>query len=371
MNNNIKVMQIIPNLNLGGAEIMVENLSIKLKEDGYDVDVVSLYDNRSAITDRLEKQKISVIYLGKKLGFDLKIVFKLYNLFLKKKPDVIHTHLHALPYAIIAAIIARVPIRVHTLHSIATKEASNFKRKINRLFYKYFCVIPVAISPKVKESITNEYNFKDGQVPMIYNGINLNKCIPKTQFEAKSDKINIVHVGSFKEAKNHKGLIESFRIVHNRYPNTVLKLIGSGELEDAIKDKVKQLGLEDSVIFLGLKSNVYSYLNEADIFILPSLWEGMPISLIEAMATGLPIVATRVGGIPDMIEDNINGLLVNTNTEDISEALHKLIKDKDLRQRLGNAAKSTAKFFSAQDMAEEYAKLYKNMDSYRLDRYSK
>lgn len=361
MKRKIKIMEIIPNLGLAGAEIMLENLVTELSKDDdkFDVSVISLYNYHSVITERLEYQGIPIFYLGKKKGFDIRIIFRLYKLFKKEKPDVVHTHLYVMPYVIPATIFAKLPIRIHTVHSIAEKESGKLRRKINKLFYKYCNVIPVAISPVVKRSIIQEYKLASDRVPVIYNGIDLNKCIPKTNYFFNSENIIILHIGRFAEPKNHAGLIESFKIVHDKVPNTVLKLIGAGDLEQVIKNKVKQLGLKDCVEFLGLKANVYQYLNEADIFVLPSLWEGMPITLIEAMATGLPIVATKVGGIPDMIEDNVTGLLVDVNKEKIAEALLKLIYDSSLRQKLGTAARLYSQRYSVQEMKKQYVKLYK------------
>lgn len=351
-------MQIIPNLGLGGAEIMVENLSLALVENGFDVSVVSLYNDNSAITERLEKQNIPVFYLGKKKGIDFKIIFRLYKLYKKKKPDVIHTHLAVMPYAIPGAIYAKVPVKVHTIHNIAKKELTRVNRKISFLFYKYFKVVPVSISPLVRKSVVEEYGLSGSLLPMIFNGIDPKRCIQKSDYHERNNVINILHIGRFSEQKNHLGLIESFKLVHENAPNTVLKLIGFGELEKVIKEKVRELKLDDCVEFLGLKSNVYPYLNEADIFVLPSLWEGMPITLIEAMITGLPIVATNVGGIPDMIEDKTTGFIVNGENEQIADVLLKLIRDKNLREIVGTAAKESSEQFSAQKMAEKYGEIY-------------
>lgn len=358
MNRNNKVIQVIPNLGLAGAETMLANLTIELSNDGFDVSVVSLYNEQSSITDKLETQDIPLYYLNKKKGLDLRMIYRLYKLFIKEKPDVIHTHRYSMQYAIPASILAGVPIKIHTVHNIATKEVSNSQRKLYYLFYKYLNVIPVSISPLVKESILKEYKIPSDKVPMIYNGIDLNKCITKFGYSTNGDNITILHVGRFSEQKNHIGLIESFKLVHDKYPNTILQLIGDGDLIDQIKNKVIELKIEANVEFLGLQADVYPFLNNADIFVLPSLWEGMPITLIEAMATGLPIVATSVGGVSDMIKDEANGLLVETNNKQISEALLKLINNEVLREKIGKAARDSSKQFSAEIMAKKYEELY-------------
>lgn len=353
-----RVFQIIPNLALAGAEIMLENLIFGLHNDDFEVSVVSLYNEQSAITKRLEDQNISLYYLGKKKGIDIRMIYRLYTLFIKEKPDVVHTHRYAMQYAIPAALMAKVPVKIHTIHNIAKKEVGKIQRKLHCFFYRYCSVIPVAISPIVKHSVMIEYNMASYQVPMIYNGIDTKKCIQKREYVAKNGKVTIIHIGRFTEQKNHKELIESFKLVHDNKPDTVLKLIGAGKLEQNIRKKVKELNLDDCVEFLGLKSNVYPYLYNADIFVLPSLWEGMPITLIEAMGTGLPIVATEVGGIPDMIRNNETGLLVDANRDQISEALLKLINTENLRERIGKAAIEASRQFSVEEMTNKYAKLY-------------
>lgn len=358
MNKKVKIFQIIPNLILGGAEIMVENLANALDKDKFDISIVSLYDYSSTITERLDNKNIQIYYLGKKKGFDVKIIYKLYKLFKREKPDVIHTHLYAMPYTTIAAILSNVPKRIHTIHSIASKEVGILKRRINYFFYKFCNVTPVSISPTVRDSVIEEYKLLENQVPMIYNGIDFKKCIPIDTYVRENCNLSIIHVGSFKEAKNHLDLIESFIIVREKNQNVILKLIGVGDLEKIIKQRVKEAGLEDCVEFLGSKSDVFPYLSKADIFILPSLWEGMPLSLIEAMGTGLPILATCVGGIPDVIQNNVSGLLVNTDKHEIARAILKLIDDCRLRERIGRVAKLESQRFSSQEMARNYEQLY-------------
>jgi glycosyltransferase involved in cell wall biosynthesis len=357
MYKKLKILQIIPEFKLAGAEIMAENLTGAFLDMGFKISVVSLYDFKSAITERFEKNNTPIFYLNKKKGFDIKLIIRLYKLLINEKPDVIHTHLYIMPYVVPAAILAKVPVKVHTIHNIAKKEVGWLQRCINLFFYKYCNVIPVSISPLVKNSVIQEYKIPDDKVPMIYNGIDLNKCIPKNKYI--KNRIRILHIGRFSEQKNHLGLIESFKNVVNKAPNTVLQLIGTGHLEKVIKDKVRELGLEENVEFLGIQTNVYPYLNEADIFVLPSLWEGMPISLIEAMATGLPCVVTKVGGIPDMVVDNVTGIIVDINEKQIADALIKLINDCSLREKLGKAALIVAQQYSSQEMARQYALVYK------------
>ena len=127
-----------------------------------------------------------------------------------------------------------------------------------------------------------------------------------------------------------------------------------------MKDYAEKLEVADKVEFLGLQSNVYPYLNKADVFCLPSEYEGVPMTLIEAMGTGLPIIASNVGGIPDMLVNEENALLVEPDDVAVETAIEKLYNDIELRVRLGNAAALRSEEFSAKAMACSYIKIYKN-----------
>ena len=143
-----------------------------------------------------------------------------------------------------------------------------------------------------------------------------------------------------------------------KYNTVTFNLWGEGILKEEISEQIDQAGLTDSVILKGTTSDPFSELSRSDIFILPSNWEGMPITLIEAMGTGLPVVVTPVGGIPDMIDDNSSGLYCENDPSDLARKMEMLILDANLRRRLGMAAAEKAKKFSAKVMTNEYVKLY-------------
>ena len=134
--------------------------------------------------------------------------------------------------------------------------------------------------------------------------------------------------------------------------------MGDGDLRADMEALAREKGIDDTVEFCGMQSNVYPYLHEADIFTLPSIYEGNPMTIIEAMGTGLPIAASRVGGIPDMIFDGESGLLVEPEPQSIRDGLARLVEDGALRQRLGENAKAQSQQFSAEQMARDYIACY-------------
>lgn len=352
----MKIIQVMPEFGLGGAEIMCENLAYGLKKYGHTVIVVSLFDYQSVITKRMESNGIDVRYMNKHPGLDLSIIFKLTQLFRKEKPDVIHTHRHVLQYAVPASVLAGVKRRIHTIHTIASKENNKIGRMFNKISFCACGVIPVALSSLVCDTIVEEYGINKSEIPIIFNGIDLNNCEPKNDYEIV-DEFNILHIGRFDEAKNHIGLLEAFLKFQKKYSNSALYLIGDGKNRRMIEDYVSENGLQEHVHLLGQLGNVYGYLHRVDIFALPSLYEGIPMTLIEAMGTGLPIVATRVGGIPDMLDDDC-AVLVETSADSICEGFEKYYLDKDLRMAHGVKVKDRVHMFSMETMAEKYINEY-------------
>lgn len=353
----MKILQVIPYFCFGGAETMCENLSYALKNQGHDVTVVSLYNEHTPISQRMEKAGVKILYLDKKLGMDVSMVPKLLKIMKTERPDAVHTHLDVVKYAALAAKLAGVKRCVHTVHNVAQKEAEGLARKISKVYFSLGMTVPVALSPEVQATIAEVYGLPEEKIPVIYNGVDLSKCIQKETYRA-GEPFTFVHIGRFNEQKNHRGLLDAFRKVLETYPNCRMNLLGDGELLEEIKAYAAELGVAGKVCFLGSQSNVYPYLHEADAFLLPSNYEGMPMTIIEAMGTGLPIAATRVGGVPDMIKDGESGLLTEVNSDAVAEACGKLVSDEALRARLGTQAKADSKRFSAEFMAEQYSKLY-------------
>ena len=354
----MKILQVIPYFCFGGAETMCENLTYALRKAGHQVSVVSLYAERTPISQRMEASGVRIVYLDKKLGLDLSMIPKLAKVMKQENPDVVHTHLDVIKYAVAAAKLSGVKKCVHTVHNVADKEAEGRIQKItNKLYFKLGWSTPVALSPEVKRTIVDFYDLPENKVPVIYNGIDLSRCLPKESYGAE-ETMTLLHIGRFNEQKNHKGLLEMFRKLKASHPQCRLELIGDGELRAEMEVHAQKLGIADSVSFLGSQSNVYPYLQKADLFVLPSKYEGMPMTIIEAMGSGLAVVAADVGGIRDMLMDGVSGYLAH-NQEEFLRACRMLMDDALLRCSIGQQAMVDSRRFSAEYMAEQYCKAYR------------
>ena len=318
----------MPEFGLAGAERMAEDLILSLRKAGHTVKVVSFYDYHSAITDNLEKNGVEITYLNKKGGIDLPVIGRLKEVIASFQPEVIHTHRYILFYTLLARMLASVkaPI-VHTVHNEAKKELNFIYRKINNLLFLISKCYPVALTKKIKETII----------------------------------VKILHIGRFAEAKNHETIVDSFAKFHQHHPKSTLTFFGEGVKFEKIKEKVKNDNLTDSILFKGAVGEVTSHFHEYDVFILPSLFEGMPITIIEAMAAGMPIIASNVGGIPDIITNRKNGILIKPEAADLVKALNELADDEELRKRLGEAALESSKLYTSDQMAREYVNYYQTL----------
>ncbi len=355
----MKILQVIPYFCFGGAETMCENLTYALKGQGHQVTVVSLYPERTPISRRMEEAGVKLLYLDKKLGLDVSMIPKLRKIIREEKPDVVHTHLDVIKYAVAAAKLAGVKKCVHTVHNVADKECEGTLQKIiNTLYYKLGWSVPVALSPLVQQTISDFYKIPREKIPVIYNGVDLSRCIPKEDY-ASGETLKLVHVGRFNEQKNHECLLQAFRLFCDRIPNAVLQMLGDGERMEEMQQLSRELSLQDKVQFLGAQSNVYPWLHGADIFLLPSKYEGMPMTIIEAMGTGLPVAATKVGGVPDMIENGVSGLLTQIDAKSVCDACLSLAGDEELRSRLGRQARADSVRFGADYMARQYLETYR------------
>ena len=354
----MKILQVIPYFCFGGAEIMCENLTYALTAQGHQVSVVSLYNEHTPISERMEKAGIRFYYLDKKLGLDISMVPKLMKIMIEEKPDVVHTHLDVIKYAVAAAKLVGIKRCVHTMHTVAHKEAEGRLQKlINGFYFRHGWSVPVALSPEVQQTVSEFYHMNIRNIPVVFNGIDLDRYTAKTDYTMGEEPV-LLHIGRFDIPKNHKGLLNAFALLLQKHPNCRLELIGDGHLRPQLEEQIQKLGISDRVILHGMQSNVCQYLQKADIFILPSTYEGMPMSIIEAMAAGVPIVASAVGGIPAMVTSGESAILVSVSDEAVVAACDTLLQNEELRQKLGRGAQKQSIRFCEKQMALNYCGVY-------------
>lgn len=318
-----KIVHIIGTLGRGGAERFVVDLCNELaKNEQYKIHLVSLCDNTSNATFLNEvSTKVHYLSLHKGRGLSLKVLLKLTSWLMKQKPAIVHTHLNALEYLLLYRLGSRKCRFFHTIHSIAEAECPNFLIKsVRGTLYRTSKVTPIVVSADGCESFRKYYALD--RVTIIENGrpfLNLTEKAPLLLEEYKKDEDTflLIHVGRIMKVKNQSLLIKAVQ-KFNKIEEKKCRLLIIGDVRDqSLYQKLYALvGNDKSIEFLSGKDNVADYLNVADFFCLSSSHEGMPISLIEALSVGCISICTKVGGIKDMIENEINGFLSMDNSVD-------------------------------------------------------
>lgn len=351
-----KIVYIVSNIGNGGAEKLIEALALNIDKNKFEVFIAVLGKNLgSSIDSNFKKNNIKVYYCYKSDKDFIKINIKLYKIIKMINPDIVHVHTSILFITAFPILINRVEKRLYTIHSQPEYDSPGLKRKINSILFKYFKFEPIAISNAIKTSSEKYFSIKN--INEIINGIDISKFSSDIKINHRN-KYSIINVGRFIKIKNQNIIIEAVAELIPEYPNLILNLVGNGvELENNI-NLSKKLKVAKSVIFHGEKNNIGELLEQNSIFILPSSYEGVPISIIEAMANGNVIIASNVGGIANLIKDNYNGLLINPTKEDIKNSIRKIINDEELRIKLSENALMEAKKFDIYNCVRKHEKLY-------------
>lgn len=354
----IKLLYILTSLNMGGGETLTVNIIDKLDKSKYDIRVLTFSESKTdVLTKRLEAMNVPVTIIERRFKFDIGVFGRIARFIKDFAPDVVHSHLATLTYAMYGVKKAHVKTVIDTTHSVATHE---YPRKIHvqtyyAAFHKYG-VIPVAIGSVVKESMKKLFMLRDEDIETIVNGIDISKFKAKDIYDCNK---NLVTVARLEPIKNQILSIRAMRKVVDCDNSVKLYLYGSGSCEQELKDEILKLGLSDNVILCGLTDNVPTALMKNDIYLSTSKVEGLPLGFVEAMAVGLPIICTKVGGSVDVVRDNENGILVEGFSESsIAEAILSLCGDIQRCKQISANNINRAQEFDIERMVEQYEKLY-------------
>jgi glycosyltransferase involved in cell wall biosynthesis len=366
------VFQIVPSLAVGGAERLVVHLIEHLSRERFSPVCICLESPLGTHYEaRVRASGAPLYFLGKGAGASGSVLRQLNALFRQYRPAVVHTHIIGLNYAYPLMLRYRTPARVHTVHSLAQREVGvRVGAWVRQLAFRYRLggVVPVAVADEVRASIQQLYGYPDP--PLIPNGIPTDEYAPDPDTRAQWRQVHgiephatvLTHVGRFAPPKNHALLIEAFAQVRSDAPLYLL-LVGGGELENAVREQVAALGLQGRVRFLGVRADVADILRASDVFVLSSRVEGNPLSVMEAMAAGLPVVSTAVGGVPELVRAGETGLLVpSEDAGALAQALQALVDDPVRRQAMGEAARRHAvAHFDIRHTVRGYEQLYESL----------
>jgi glycosyltransferase involved in cell wall biosynthesis len=329
--NKFSVLMLTPEFSQGGTESYILNVCEYLKKVDINVIVMSDGGVREEQLNKICVKHIKVNCLKARNLINLfKSILKVRSCIKTYSIDIVHTSsLYTTVIAKISSILTNRKVKViNTLHGGPNK----YIEKTAASILNKFSDKVIALSKKSKQKLLN-YGLNENKIVVIYNGI---KPMHKLDLE-QNEKIIIGTCGRLVEQKGHKYLIKAISEISN---NNDLEfwIIGDGELKDSLNAMANDLKISDKVKFLGFRNDMEFLLNKMDIFVLPSLWEQFPISILEAMSLAKPIIATNVNGVPEEVGNS--GILINPgNVTQISKSIKKLVSDNKLRNEFSVLSK--------------------------------
>lgn len=355
--NKIKIIYILPTLDKGGAERFITDLLLNLNRDIFDPTLL-LFVRGGEWAKELEEKNIPIITLQKKHRLDLVNFLQICQHIRNIKPHIVHTQQGGDIYGRLAAKILKIPIIVSTEHNVNRDEAkiiSLLKRISATWALKIF-----AISEAVKNDAIERYHLSSDKFTIIYNGVNINKFPPKTVQEYQK-KINFGTIGRLVPQKGQITLIAAWEKLKNLDINC--SIAGLGPLKYDLEKKINSSQLSGKIKLIGAV-NSPNFLNSLDAFILPSIWEGFGIVLLEAGLTGLPIIASAVDGITEIIDDNTGWLVPANDIQALSDKIAWLatnINSAEVRQKVKNLQDRIIKEFDIKKMTRNYEYWYQKL----------
>ncbi len=366
----MRIVHVAPSFYPAGAERVVANLAVASAER-HEMHVVSLYpDVAGSLRREMEAAGVKTTALDKPKGPRVDAAWRLARRLRDLSPDVVHTHTLGLAYSCPAVWWLRPPACVHTVHTLAERENDGRYGRLYGWAFTKKLVTPVAVGEQVRRSIEERYGLSD--VATIENGIPVARFlepeVSRMEVRAREgiapDAICIIHVAGFRPVKNHRTLLRAFSEVHRQQPRARLILVGDGAERPVVEREIHELGLASAVHVLGNRDDVADLLHASDVFTLPSLFEGLPMSAVEAMVAGLPVVASSVGGLVELVDGGRRGRLVEPgeDPEPLSRVLLEMVEDETLRTAAGREARTFAvERYGIAACAERYESLYRNL----------
>jgi len=366
-----KVLNVIGSLATGGAESLLYYIHKHLKSKGCDNFVICTFTSEGFFYEKAKQDGLQVISLNLKSKHDPRAIWRLIRVIKKGQFNIVHTHLGiAYLYSIIALFFISNVKLTYTIHGI--EEYSDVSLGM-RFFYKIMGFRTnriIAVSNATSKKYLALTSVPESKVTVVWNAIDIS--VLKTQksseekrheLEIESNVLILLAVGRVCEQKDYKTLLKATNLLKDQNQRFRLIIAGDGPLWDEMNLMRDTLGLQNDVTFLGRRNDVPDLLNMADIFVQSSKYEGLSISILEAMIYGKPIVATAVDGTCEQIRDGIDGLLVPVGDPvSLADAIANLLNDEKMRLQYGQSAKKRVyEEFTMDIMSDKLMMLYKQL----------
>lgn len=365
----MKIFFVADKLEIGGTERSISTLCNYWVQNGHQVDLLVIYSGKGRNDYSLDN-RINLQYLADLVGSKKKHIInsvirflKLRKIIIKQQPDVIISFLtHVNIVSIISSLKLKIPLIISERNFPPMKETSMFWRIFRKIFYRYASCIVVQTN-KTKNWVEKNIKVKNISIipnPCLYPLPEKTPIIDKNYFMKKNLKY-VIAVGRFDDQKGFKNLLNVFIKISKIKKDWNLIIMGDGFLRSKLQETISENNLHDRVFLPGRAGNISSFYNNADIFVLSSLYEGFPNVLIEAMSYGLPVVSTNCNAGPsDIISHNINGFLISLDDfeNELFNKLIKLMEDKKLRSKFSIESKKVINSYSINKIGNKWEHLF-------------
>ena len=357
------VVVLIKGLGIGGAERLVTEGVRVWDRSSFDYRVAYLLPWKDQLAGELRAQDVPVRCIGSEQGVGPSIVFRFRQLLNEWNADLVHAHLPAA--GILARVASKVPV-VYTEHNLAWSYRP-LTRTVNRLTYRWNDAV-TAVSAAVAETISG---YPGPPASVVTNGVAV-AVEPEATARARKElgmadeEQLVVHVGNIRPGKGHEVLVEATALLKEGGANPRVVSIGvekrAGDLA-RLRALVTARGLDGSLQFLGRRPDALAFIAAADVYVNPALIEGLPLTVLEAMALGRPVVATAVGGVPSVVRDGVTGLSVEPERPDrLAAAIRRQLDDRPAAQRMAEAgARLVAANYGLDPMVRSYEAIYRRV----------
>jgi sugar transferase (PEP-CTERM/EpsH1 system associated) len=361
------ILHVVYKLDFGGLENGLVNIVNRMSRVHYRHAIVCLTGYGEEFRTRLQREDVEVISIGKRPGKDLKAYWKIWKTLRRIQPAVVHTRNLGTVDLQWAAWAAGVRHRVHGEHGWEASDPEGKNRKNLRIRRACRSVIHryVPMSQDLAQWLRRDVKVPSCRIRQLYSGVDTERFFPIDSASGGSNgSITLGTVGRLDPVKNHEQLLHVFRAIRESVPELRSRLrlliVGDGPLRRRLKDLALDLGIADEVEFTGARNDTPEQLRRMTVFVLPSVNEGISNTILEAMATGLPVVAGRVGGNPELIQDNVTGCLYDpSDSAALERALLRYLNNPDLRRSHGIAGRERAvRHFGLDAMVKRYLDLY-------------
>jgi glycosyltransferase involved in cell wall biosynthesis len=356
----MRIVHLVYSLDYGGAEKVVVNLASFQGRSGHSVRVVCLRDlgPHPFNVNALAGAGVEIVTLDKPPGFHVATLRRLVAYLRKNRTEVEHTHNHLVHhYGAVAGRLAGCRAIVNTLHGTATLRMAFW----SKVLFWFSCLLGhrvVSVCRQVHDVFRSAYRLPRKMLCVVENGIDLSPFAAVAR-RAPGEGVTFGNIARFDPVKDHENLLRAFAIVRCKHPAVRLRLLGDGVLLRDMTELARSLSIAESVHFEGFSLDTPSFLGKIDVYVISSRSEGLPLTLLEAMGAGLPVVATAVGGITEILDDSACGWLCPPGDPGaLAETMEKALTAPDLSARGARGRDAVEKRYSVQRMARDYDILY-------------